>query len=303
MQAYLAAREAGKLLLRVNMNVISAFLDEVLDLGLGRMGDDHLSFIGIKLYADGAFGAATAYFPEGYASDPHNHGLLYHEPDEFAMLVRKAHRAGLKTATHAQSPAAIGMVIDAIEAAQNDQPRPDMRHSIEHCGLPTDEEIARMKRASIVPDTQPQHHRQFADGMARIIGDQLAHHFNPIGLYAKAGLPVVLSCDAPVAFPKPLEAVQAAVDRTTVEGTVLGGPELKIDVLTALKGYTIAGAYLAGREDSVGSLEAGKLADLVVLSKDPLAVSVAELSSIEVEQVWLAGQVAAIRSRDLAKSP
>jgi predicted amidohydrolase YtcJ len=185
------------------------------------------------------------------------------------------------------------MVIDAIEAAQEDQPRVDMRHSIEHCGLPTQDEIDRMKRASIVPDTQPQHHRQFADGMARIVGDELAHRFNPIGLYARAGLPIVLSCDAPVAFPKPLEAVQAAADRATVEGTILGGPELKVDVLTALKGYTIGGAYLARREDSVGSLEPGKLADLVVLSGDPLAVPVSELASIKVEQVWLGGQLKA----------
>jgi predicted amidohydrolase YtcJ len=273
------------------MLVISALLDEVLRLGLvGRLGDEQLAFIGIKLYADGALGGLTAYLPQGYASEPDNHGVLYHEPGEFHALVRKAHRAGLQTGTHAQSPTAIGMVIDALDAAQRDWPRPDMRHAIEHCGLPTDVEIARMARAGIIPVSQPQHHRSFGDGVARTVGEALSQRLNPIGLYARAGIPVVLSSDAPVATPRPLEAVQAAVDRQTIGGTVLGGAELRIDVLTALRGYTIGGAYRAHREDLVGSLEAGKLADLAILAADPLAVPVAELGSIAVEETWLGGR-------------
>ena len=293
LEAYIAARDAGRLGVRVNMLVISAFLDEVLGLGLvGRLGDETLAFIGIKLYADGAFGASTAYFPEGYAADPDNHGVLYHEPGEFSALVLRAHGVGLKTGTHAQSPAAIGMVIDAIEAAQRERPRPDMRHSIEHCGLPTDDEIARMRQAGILPITQPQHHRAFGDGVARTVGEELARRLNPIGLYARAGIPVVLSSDAPVAFPRPLEAVQAAVDRQTVSGTVLGGPELRVDVMTALRGYTIGAAFAAHREDLVGSLEPGKLADLVILAADPTAVPVEEIGSTAVEETWMSGQPA-----------
>ena len=88
LQTYLAAKEAERLPIRVNMLVISALLDELLRLGLvGRLGDDELAILGIKLYADGSFGACTAYFPEGYASDPHNHGVLYHEPSEFLDLI------------------------------------------------------------------------------------------------------------------------------------------------------------------------------------------------------------------------
>ena len=290
-EAYIAARDAGRLPLRVNMLVISALLDEVLQLGLvGRLGDERLAFTGIKLYADGALGGLTAYFPDGYVSEPDNHGVLYHEPDEFRALVSRAHRAGLQTGTHAQSPTAIGMVIDALDAAQREWPRPDMRHAIEHCGLPSDDEIARMARAGIVPVSQPQHHRSFGDGVARTVGDVLTQRLNPIGLYARAGMPIVLSSDAPVAVPRPLEAVQAAVDRQTVGGAVLGGAELRIDVLTALRGYTIGGAYRAHREKVIGSLEPGKFADLAMLAADPLSVPVAELGSIEVEETWIAGR-------------
>jgi predicted amidohydrolase YtcJ len=291
-EAYIAARDAGDLKLRVNMMVISAFLEEALQLGLvGRLGDDRLAFSGIKLYADGALGGLTAYFPEGYAAEPHNHGVLYHEPAEFRALMQRAHGAGLQTGTHAQSPTAIGMVIDAVEAAQQDVPRPDMRHAIEHSGLATDEQIGRMKRAGMIPVTQPQHHLAFGDGVARTVGPELAQRLNPVGLYARAGIPVVLSSDAPVALPRPLEAVQAAVDRRTVGGAVLGGPELRIDVITALRGYTIGGAYRAHQEDRIGSLEPGKLADLVILAADPTSVPVSEIGAITVEQTWQGGRL------------
>jgi predicted amidohydrolase YtcJ len=290
-EAYIAARDARHLSARVNMMVISAFLEEVLQLGLvGRLGDDELVFTGIKLYADGALGGLTAYFPEGYAAEPGNHGVLYHEPAEFSALMHRAHRAGLQTGTHAQSPAAIAIVIDAVEAAQRDWPRPDMRHAIEHSGLATDDQIARMKRAGMVPVSQPQHHLAFGDGVARTVGAEMAQRLNPIGLYARAGIPVVLSSDAPVALPRPLEAVQAAVDRRTLTGAVLGGPDLRIDILTALRGYTIGGAYRAHREDRVGSLEPGKLADLAILAADPMSVPVNELGAITVEETWLGGR-------------
>jgi len=87
-----------------------------------------------------------------------------------------------------------------------------------------------------------------------------------------------------------MEAVQAAVEHRAVAGTILGGPELGVDVMTALRGYTIGGAYAMHREGSVGSLEAGKLADLVVLSSDPTAAPTESIASIEVEETWLGGQ-------------
>ncbi len=288
--AYFAARDRVELALRIEMLIISALLDEVLALGIGgRVGDDQLAIAGIKLYADGALGGATAYFPDGYPGDPHNHGVLYHEPAEFSEILGRAHRAGLQTGTHAQSPTAIGLVLDAVEAAQAENPRSDMRHAIEHSGLATDDQIARMKRAGVVPVSQPQHHLYYGDGYVRAVGE-LGQRFNPIGLYARAGVPVVISSDAPVAPPRPMEAVQAAVEHRAVAGTILGGPELGVDVMTALRGYTIGGAYAMHREGSVGSLEAGKLADLVVLSSDPTAAPTEAIASIEVEETWLGGQ-------------
>lgn len=290
-EAYLAARAEGRLRLRVGMLVISALLDELLAIGLhGRLGDDLLAFDGLKLYADGALGAGTAFFPDGYAGEPENHGVLYHEPDEYRELVRRAHAAGLQTGTHAQSPAAIEMVVETLEAVQRERPRSDRRHAIEHCGLPTDDQIRRIAAAGIVPVSQPQHHRLLGDGLLRTLGPELAGRYNPLGLYARAGIPVVISSDAPVAAPAPLAAVQAAVERRTEAGAVLGGPELRIDVETALRGYTSAAAFVLHRERAVGSLEAGKLADLAILDADPTGTDPGALGAIRVEETWLGGE-------------
>ncbi len=290
MEAWIEARDAGRLRLRTNMLVISSLLDDVLELGLtGRLGDDILAFSGIKLYADGTLGGWTAWFPEGYAGEPDNHGLLYHEPAEYRELVRRAHSAGLQTGTHAQSPAAIEIVLDALEAAQHERPRPDLRHAIEHCGLPTDDQIARMARLGIVAVAQPQHHRSYGDNVRAAVGEEMGGRYNPLGLFEASGVRFALSSDAPVNPPQPLLAVQAAVERRTVSGARLGGPELRLSVASALEGITIGGAYAIHREQSIGSLEPGKLADLAILAADPTGVANEAIGSITVEETWLGG--------------
>jgi len=290
MATYLRARAGGRLRVRIEMLVLSSLLDEVLAMTIvERLGDDRCAVAGIKLYADGALGAGTAWFPDGYPGQPHQHGQLYHEPAAYRMLVHKAHTAGLRTATHAQSPDAIGMVLDAISSAQRSAPRGDVRHRIEHCGLPTDEQIERMAQLRVVPVVQPGHHEAYGDGVIRSVGRELGERYNPIGAFVRAGVRVALSSDAPVSRPQPLRAVRAAVDRRTVSGTVLGGPELRVDVLTALRAHTLDAAYAVHREGRVGSLEAGKLADLVVLSADPVAVDLSALDAIGVDQTWVGG--------------
>ncbi|MFF9016887.1 amidohydrolase [Streptomyces sp. NPDC014870] len=290
METYLRARADGSLRMRVSAYLTSALLDTALDLGAVRgFGDDLFRVQGVKFYADGTLGGWTAYFPEGYAADCCHHGQLYHSAEEYAELVAKAHRAGLQTATHAQSPFAIGMVLDAIEKAQADVPRADMRHRIEHCGLPTDEQITRMGELGVVPVMQPQHHLRTGDGTLTAVGD-LGHRYNPAGPCLPAGVPVVFSSDAPVAPPAPLEAVSAAATRRTVLGTVLGDASLRVSVAEGLHAHTAAAAAALHREHAVGALAPGMLADFVVLDADPLLADPAALTSIGVRETWIGGE-------------
>ncbi|HWT32127.1 MAG TPA: amidohydrolase [Microbacterium sp.] len=295
---YLRLAERGGLHLRVSMYLLSHLLDDALDMGLhGAFGNAQLSFAGIKFYADGTLGGWTAYFPDGYIGDPCRTGQLYHEPAEYRALVAKAHRAGLQTATHAQSPTAIEMVVSAIEAAQAADPRPDARHRIEHCGLPTPEQIARMAAAGIRPVNQPQHYYNWGEGVEQAIGTP-GERFNPLGEFAREGVPVTISSDAPVAEPRPLEAIQASVTRVTRRGHRLGPDDLIIDTVTALRGHTIEAARSIGREDDLGSLQVGKRADFAVLAADLDEVAPDAIGRITVLQTWVDGTVRHLAARE-----
>ncbi|PRB04231.1 hydrolase [Microbacterium sp. MYb72] len=286
---YLRLAEAGRLELRVSMYLLSHLLDEALEMGLvGQFGNAHLSFAGIKFYADGTLGGWTAYFPDGYVGDPCRTGQLYHEPAAYAELIRKAHAAGLQTATHAQSPTAIEMVVSAIEAALAERPDADARHRIEHCGLPTPEQIERMAASGIRPVNQTQHYFNWGEGVEQAVGTP-GERFNPLGEFERAGVGFTISSDAPVAEPIPLEAIQTAVTRVTRRGHTLGPDDLRISALSALRAHTIEGAISIGREDDLGSLEVGKYADFAVLSDDPLAVAPETISAIVVRETWVDG--------------
>lgn len=286
---YLHLAERGQLQIRYSMYLLSSLLEEGLEIGMrGAFGNSMLTFNGFKFYADGTLGGWTAYFPDGYVGDPCRTGMLYHDPAEYGELIRQAHSAGLQTATHAQSPEAIEMVLSAIEAVQAENPREDARHRIEHCGLPTAEQIHRMATVGIVPVNQTQHYYNWGEGVTDAIGTP-GERFNPLGEFAQAGVPITLSSDAPVADPLPLQAIQTAVTRETARGHRLGPDTLRISVEQALSAHTISGAWALGREDDLGSLTPGKRADFVVLGEDPLEVVPDVIQDIAVLSTWVGG--------------
>ncbi len=294
--AYLAARDDGRLRLRAQLLMLSSGLEQLRELGLSaRLGDDRLAIAGVKFYADGSVIARTAYLEDelpggccGHtAGDAGNQGYLYHDPAELTGLLTSAAALGLPTATHAQGSVPIGLVLDAIGQARRADPASAVTHRIEHCGFPTDAQIARMKDLRIVPVPQPMQVHERADALMAERG-AAGGRFYPYGLFARAGLPVIVSSDAPVTSPAPLRAAWSAITRQTAAGAQAGGDELRVSRQAALRGVTCAPADLLGLPGS-GRITPGGQADLVLLDADPVSCPLDDLPRIAVTQTWVAG--------------
>jgi hypothetical protein len=278
MRAFLAARDAGRLTLRVVMYVLSSHVNSLeID---SWLGDDRLSVGGVKHYADGALTGGSAYLPCGCGA---THGHLYHGPGKLEDLLVASANAGRQTATHAQGPEAIQLVLDALSRAPL---RPDLRHRIEHCGFPSTDQLIEMCRLGVVPVPQPTQVHLYGEGV-RHDHPEVADGMYPSGQIAAAGLPVVLSSDAPVTRPHVMLSCWAAETRLTSAGHVLGDQN-RITRAQSLTGYTMGGAH-ALRRDDLGSLAVGNPADLVLLANDPFTVTVDRLPDVAVLETWIDG--------------
>ncbi len=292
--AYLQARDEGSLRLKTHLLVLSSGLEHLRQIGLSsRLGDRRLEICGVKFYADGSVLARTAYLAgeccgHDAASGDTGDGYLYHEPHELHELLLEAHRLGLATATHSQGSVPIGIVLDAIGDARSEIARPRLVHRIEHCGFPTDAQIARMARLGVVPVSQPVQLHEHADTIVDDLGP-IGSRFYPYGAFQRAGLPIVISSDAPVTDPGPLRATWAAITRESVSGAIAGA-DFTIDRKTALAGITSAPAALLGRSD-VGVIAPGAAADLVLLDANPVTADIGALPRIGVTETWIDGEL------------
>ncbi|WP_435743120.1 amidohydrolase [Nocardioides sp. SYSU DS0663] len=289
MAAYLDARDNGRLKVRAHLMYLSSKIDQLRNLGLvSRLGDDRLELHGVKLYADGSVIARTAYIGDHHCcGKPSPKGYLYHEPRELADLITTAHAMGLRTATHAQGEEPIGMVLDAIEAARKTNPRSNLRHRIEHCGFPSEDQIAKMNRVGVVPVPQPMQVHLYGDSLLEEYGEY-GGRFYPYGSFERNGVPVVVSSDAPVTMPAPVRAAWVAMTRATLAGTAAGDTQ-GVTRASALTGITRTPAHLLDRPD-LGSLEVGRRADLVLLDTDPVTAPVDALPTAAVTETWVAGE-------------
>ncbi|MBT5580318.1 MAG: amidohydrolase [Acidimicrobiaceae bacterium] len=281
MTNYLRAKDSDRLKIRVSMYVLSSHSSGLHRLGItSQLGDEWLRIAGVKHYADGSLISGTAFLPCGCGA---THGYLYHDKGDLEDQIALANEAGLQTATHAQGPEAIELILRGLERT----PRPALRHRIEHCGFPTDQQLARMKTLGVVPVPQPTQIFRYGDGVRRDHPD-LAERMYGSGLYRDAGLPIVLSSDAPVTLPDIPMACWAAETRRTSGGCVLG-EAARISRQEAFAGYTSGGA-LALRRTDVGALAPGRFADLAILDCDPFDVATDLLPDVEIDETWVAGR-------------
>jgi predicted amidohydrolase YtcJ len=290
LRIYREAAARGLLGLRVALMPLSNHLDDYEAAGIaGPFGDDHLRIAAMKLYADGTLIGGTAWFSEPYGPHGEFTGSTYWKPDQLRDLVVRAHGNGWQVGIHTQGDQAIGMTLDAIEAAMRAAPRLDTRHRIEHCGYPTPAQIGRMASLGIIPINQPNFLVDSGDDFIRHLG-QRAHRLQPIREELDAGIRPVLSSDAFVSSFRPLDTIGAAMTRQTRNGVPIGA-EQRMTLDEALRAHTIDAATAIGMEDRLGSLEPGKLADVAIVDGNLWRTDPERIGSLSMWRTILDGEV------------
>jgi hypothetical protein len=248
----------------------------------------------VKLIADGSIQGYTAWLREPYhlapGDDPAERGYPRYAKEELAERVAAYRAAGRQVAVHGNGDAAIDDILDALEAAGRDDPAPDARPVIVHAQMAQPEQLERMRRLGAIPSFFVLHPWYWGDRhRERFLGPERAARISPTRSAQQAGLRFTLHCDTPVLPIDPLRLVWAAVNRRTTSGRELG-PGERIDVVSALRAVTIDAAFQHFEEDLKGSLEVGKLADLVILGRSPLAESPERLAAIPVLETLVGGE-------------
>jgi hypothetical protein len=244
-------------------------------------GDDWLKIISMKIMGDGSGAGGTCCVYEPQNRGPRGLGIWMTEPEEVERLTLKAHNAGLRVSIHSIGDRGISMALDAIEKAQKDNPIPDMRHRIEHNSSCPPNLLKRIKEWGVVPSSSIGYMYGLGDQYAENFGPERSRWLHPHKTMKEMGIIAGGNSDCPVTYYSPFVQMYAAVTRKTSSGQVVG-PEEAISIMDAIRVYTWNGAYLSKDEDKLGSIEMGKLADVIVLDRDILSISVEELRDIEV---------------------
>ncbi|MHB8576502.1 MAG: amidohydrolase [Dehalococcoidia bacterium] len=253
-------------------------------------GNERLRLGAFKVITDGSSSGPTAATRDPYSSNSDDFGILYWSQDELDDLIGRAHRQGFQCTVHAVGDKAIEQTLNAMARAQSEFPREGLRHRIEHCGICPPDLQQRVKAQGIVPAMQPAFFWEFGDGYIANYGQQRADTMFPARSLTAMGVRVAGSSDAPVTNHAPLFGIQQALTRATMDGQVCG-PNEKVDLTTAIRMHTINGAYASFEEQIKGSIEAGKLADLVILAEDISRVPTDQIRDIGVAMTIVGGEV------------
>jgi predicted amidohydrolase YtcJ len=228
----------------------------------------------VKLIADGSIQGYTGYLSEPYYVPPGDdleyRGYPRIPRDELIEQVGRFHEAGMQLAVHGNGDASIDDILDAFEEAQRRNPREDTRHIIIHAQMARDDQLQRMAELGVIPSFFSLHTFYWGDRHREIfMGPERAARMSPAASAIRHGVRFTIHCDSPVVPMEPLRLVWSAVNRKTRSGFVVGEAE-RISPMQALRAVTIDAAYQHFEDADKGSLEPGKLADLVILSRNPL---------------------------------
>jgi len=260
--------------------------------GLGihtGFGNDWLKLGPVKVILDGSIGARTAAIKVPYEGEECERGFLIIPPEDLYKKLEKAHRNGFQFSIHAIGDEALDTAITCYESVLKKFPRGDHRHRIEHFSCATPDLVERAKKAGVLPVVQPTFIHRLGESYQKNLGDRVKHVI-PCKSLIQSGMNPAGSSDRPVVPGSPLLGIYSAVTRKTENGQVIA-PAERVSPMQALRMFTLNGAYASFEEGLKGSLEQGKLADLVVLSQDPLTIPPEEIKDVQVEMTVVDGNV------------
>lgn len=268
-----------------------AYIESFLETGIHtNLGDEKFSIGPVKIMVDGSTSGPSCATREPYSHDANLEGILVWEQNEIEEILEEAHLANFQGTAHAVGDLAVSYMLESYEHILQKYPKENHRHRIEHCALVDEGMIAQIKELQLVPISNPSFVAINADDYKRFYGERTRYMF-PLASYRDNNIITAIGSDAPVTVPNPMLGVYGAINRKDLlHGTVIGENQ-KVDILDIIRMYTLHGAYASFEEDKKGSLEVGKLADLIILSDDILAVTEENYMQVEVALTMIDGKV------------
>lgn len=289
--------DEGKLTTRIYAAPLITQVDDQLKIGIRRaFGGSYLRIGGVKAYADGSLGSATAYFFEPFSDQQGNRGLLSDEMHPISLMqdrMMRADAAGLQLCTHAIGDAGISAILDIYVEIEKAHGSHDRRWRIEHAQHMAAKDFDRFAQLHVIASVQPYHaidDGRWAEGR---IGHDRASRTYAFRTFLNHGVRLALGTDWNVAPLNPMLTLYAATTRATLDGKNPKGwfPEQKLTIQEAIEAYTMGSAYAEFQENEKGSITTGKLADMVLLSDDVLSIDPVKIRDVKVLNTWVGGKL------------
>ncbi len=289
LQSYQDAYSSGELKTRIYCMIRGYAFDEVNDSGKKTgHGDEWVRIGALKLACDGSISERTARLSEPYIGRPNDYGIIVHDEEHLYEEALKAHFNDWQIGIHANGDVGIDIALKVYERLQKEKFREDPRFRLEHCTVINKSLIERIKALNAIPNPFSTYVYFHGEKMKEYGKKRLENMF-AVRSFLDAGINVTQTSDYPPGPYEPMMAIQSSVTRTDYTGEVWG-PSQKISVEEAIKVATINGAYASYEENIKGSLEIGKLADLVILGQNPMKIDPMKIIDIPIERTMVGGK-------------
>jgi len=276
----LSGKESGK-----------EYINHFLSTGIHtNIGNDKFKLGPIKIAVDGSASVPSSAMIKSYSHDKHLKGLEIWQQDELDEMVMKVHKLGYQMTAHAVGDRAVELMVNAYEKALKKYPRENHRHRIEHCGINSPSLLKQIKKLGIIPIATPSSISTNGGDYNKYYGKRVDYMF-PLKAYLEEGIIAAIGSDSLTTPPNPMYSIYGAVNRNDMNTKHSCGLTQKVNILEVIRMFTYNGAYASFEEDKKGSIEVGKLADLVMLSDDITSIHPEKLMEVEVLMTIIDGNI------------